>query len=436
MKRLFTILALALALPAFGQKVKDFPNRSTLASNDLFSVSANAGAGTYHVSFGQITNELGGFFEPKTASGAVSNSQTTIKAGTFLVGATNYSDTVEATNHSYLTLTGGGVTLQLGVPSGSSFLRGGSYGTGAQLVTTNEALPRIANALGAYTNDGSGNFGWFDLSTISGGGGGGGDGWFWGTNTAAGTSYTNKWGVQWDQTGHALRFDTDNYIVTDNYWHFSVGIANHTETSKWDDNGDFYGNTAYFTYYGSLASSYSLNLDTGAFSGGSVTATNLSIASGGSFSTPELDVQNLFATNIYPQGLSSSNTFLKINSTGNLANAWDGNGLTNIAYTALVDPTNVFYSTGTLNFAVPHSTTNMSGNLTITAVANVNNTNYNIAVVEMLANGADRTITLPTAWRLAPYGGTTITVTNGTSCKLTVELQVNYFTNAYASWAY
>lgn len=62
MRPKFFILTLTLCLFAWcasAQKVKDFANRSTLQSNDLFSVSINAGAGTRHVSFGQISNELG-----------------------------------------------------------------------------------------------------------------------------------------------------------------------------------------------------------------------------------------------------------------------------------------------------------------------------------------------------------------------------------------
>lgn len=51
-------LVLLLALPASAQKVKDFANRAVLESNDLFSVSINAGSGTRHVSFGQMSNEL------------------------------------------------------------------------------------------------------------------------------------------------------------------------------------------------------------------------------------------------------------------------------------------------------------------------------------------------------------------------------------------
>ncbi len=62
MRPKFFILTLALCLFAWcatAQKVKDFANRATLQSNDLFSVSINAGAGTRHVSFGQFQTSLG-----------------------------------------------------------------------------------------------------------------------------------------------------------------------------------------------------------------------------------------------------------------------------------------------------------------------------------------------------------------------------------------
>jgi len=61
MRLKFFILTLALCLFAWcapAQKVKDFANRATLQSNDLFSVSINAGAGTRHVSFGQMSAQL------------------------------------------------------------------------------------------------------------------------------------------------------------------------------------------------------------------------------------------------------------------------------------------------------------------------------------------------------------------------------------------
>lgn len=189
------------------------------------------------------------------------------------------------------------------------------------LATPLQSFGALANASGVLTNNGSGTFGWYPVASLGGGGGGGsGDGWFWGTNTASGDSYTNKWGVQWDQPGSALRFGADDYILTGNYWHFGVGIANSTETSIWDSNGDFYGRTAYFDSYGSPVSSYALDLDTGAFSGGTVTATNVTIASGGSFSTPVFIVDAFYATNTYGIGAALWT---------NAANAFNGNAYTN-----------------------------------------------------------------------------------------------------------
>lgn len=58
-KNFLLVLVIVLAcLSAHAQKVKDFANRAGMDSNDLFSVSINAGSGTRHISYGQLRSQL------------------------------------------------------------------------------------------------------------------------------------------------------------------------------------------------------------------------------------------------------------------------------------------------------------------------------------------------------------------------------------------
>jgi len=103
-----------------------------------------------------------------------------------------------------------------------------------------------------------------------------------------------------------------------------------------------------------------------------------------------------------------------------------GSGLTNVPLAAILSPTNTWGSQS-IDFAIPEASTNASGPITFAlAVLNLKPTGYNYATRHINANGANRTVTIPTGWSSTR---TTHIITNGTRATFTVVCQLNQFTN-------
>jgi hypothetical protein len=106
--------------------------------------------------------------------------------------------------------------------------------------------------------------------------------------------------------------------------------------------------------------------------------------------------------------------------------SFNGNSVTNVKLGSIVSVTNT-YGSQSIDFGIPEATTNASGGITFAAaLVGFNPTNYNYAVRHIRANGANRTITVPTGWSSTR---TAHVVTNGGMATFTVTAQIGIFTN-------
>jgi hypothetical protein len=106
----------------------------------------------------------------------------------------------------------------------------------------------------------------------------------------------------------------------------------------------------------------------------------------------------------------------------NIGTSW----LTNV-----VTPTNSFTGTA-LDFSKAEETTNLTGNITYTGIANATSGAYNSKIVHVGASGADRTVTVPASWGITPcatVSSFTFTVTNGTKGDFLFCCQLGFSTN-------
>lgn len=116
------------------------------------------------------------------------------------------------------------------------------------------------------------------------------------------------------------------------------------------------------------------------------------------------------AVNVVPTGVGTVNVFNYLESTNPL-------------------PATVFIL-GQSSF------TNAAADIVIDDLATIDTSNSKNGLLMIDANGTDRALTLPTEWRVGPYGGTDYTVTNGTIAYVYVECWAGLYTNAYVSWVY
>lgn len=156
MKRTTNILALIIFLAAAWPvtlhaqtKFKDYANQSALSSNALFIISKDdAGGGTRHVSFGQLTNQLGGaFVHNQFAKSASSNLWDlffwgdSIVAGSDAANTKNYAPLMVRSNLQPMFNLGHSTYTQNGYPGilAGSFPGWGNHEiAGAMLASSND----------------------------------------------------------------------------------------------------------------------------------------------------------------------------------------------------------------------------------------------------------------------------------------------------------
>jgi len=83
---------------------------------------------------------------------------------------------------------------------------------------------------------------------------------------------------------------------------------------------------------------------------------------------------------------------------------------------------------GALDMSKKFQRTNATGDITITALANVSVTNVSAVSLMINANGADRKLTIPASWR-DPNDTTDYYITNGFIAKIAVEAWADVSTN-------
>lgn len=113
----------------------------------------------------------------------------------------------------------------------------------------------------------------------------------------------------------------------------------------------------------------------------------------------------------------------------------NGQNITNILLTDIVDPTNGVSSASAVDFNVPDATTNVSGAFGFTSLLNFNSTNYNYAIRHVPnTSGSSQTMTVASSWKTDGLrtSSTTYTITNNTVWTFFFECQIGQFTNVHA----
>lgn len=272
------------------------------------------------------------------------------------------------------------------------------------------------------------------------------------SNTVTSSYYqigTNAHQTSWDQNGVQRITDTNGYRATIGP---STNLFSNVESNgNYTASGKIQATNGFDIPFGS--GSFSGLLSSGAVtnaSGSRVAYLTDTVGGGASgvATNGGTGVGNLFS-NVTFRGMSSTNgaTLDSLMVTNNLTNlsltasqfvasdasrilvsTINGWAWTNLQAKSIVSTTNATPNGVNVDFSILESTTNAAGNIAFTTISNWNPTNYNRAIVHVMANGSDRTITFGTGWKTQ---GSCV-ATNGTQKDLLFECQIGWFTNV--SW--